>query len=99
MATRKKKFDCNHKGYGKFCHRCHNEKNNPKAITKSSTVAVETAAAAEVARENKKKAERTTCPKCKGFKLTRLNFNELIDMTKKEFICRDCKHEFDAPGE
>ncbi len=97
MARRKKKFECNHKGFGKHCHRCHNEKNNPKAITKSATIAVDVAAAADVAALAKKKAERLTCPKCKGFKLTRLNFTELIDMSKKEFNCRDCKHEFDAP--
>lgn len=97
MARRKKKYECNHKGFGKFCHRCHNEKNNPKAITKAQVSATQVAVNAEAV-ALKRKAERTTCPKCKGFKLTRLNFTELADMSKKEFVCRDCSFEFDAPG-
>ncbi len=98
MARRKKKFECNHKGFGKYCHRCDNEKNHPKAVTKPAVDANAVAAVATEVAEKRKKAERTLCPKCKSFKITKRDFTELADMSKKEFVCRECKHEFDDPG-
>ena len=88
--------DCQHVGFGTFCHRCKDEKAGrikPKKIVKNETGDEVSATAAP-----KKYWNRAKCPFCNGSRVKKNEMNAFSDLDTKEFRCTsyECGKEFNS---
>jgi hypothetical protein len=90
-------FECKHAGFGKFCHRCKDEKAGrikPKKIVIDETTG-QTLAAGEAP---KKYWKRAKCPYCGGNRVKKNEINAFSPLNAKEYRCTsyECGKEFNS---
>ena len=91
-------FECKHKGFGKFCHRCKDEaagRIKPKKIVVSETGEKVAVGANEPV---KKFWKRAKCPYCGGNRVKKNDINAFSAHDAKEYRCTsyECGKEFNS---
>jgi hypothetical protein len=96
----RQKFECTHRGLGKYCHRCKDEaagRIKPKKVvvqTAEGSTIVDAAAAAAP----KKYWKRAKCPYCGGNRVKKNEINAFSDNNAKEYRCTsfECGKQFNS---
>lgn len=101
MAHRRRRqknvFDCNHVGFGKYCHRCKDEKaGRIKPRKAGSEAAPGTTTAGPAA--PKRTWKRAKCPFCGGSRVKKNELNVFSPIDAKEYRCTsyECGKEFNS---
>ena len=93
---RKKKFECGHKGFGKYCHRCQDEKTGKPVGVK--TKKAEVGGQPAVMEQPKKYWNRAKCPYCGGSRVKKNEINALSRLETYEYVCTsfECGKSFNS---
>jgi DNA-directed RNA polymerase subunit RPC12/RpoP len=99
----RQKFECTHRGFGKFCHRCKDEaagRIKPKKVVQQVQSVDATGAATVSAATDapKKYWKRAKCPYCGGNRVKKNEINVFSDNNAKEYRCTsyECGKEFNS---
>jgi len=101
MAHRRRRqknvFDCNHKGFGKYCHRCKDEKAG-RIKTKKVVIDQATGQAVAAPEAPKRYWKRAKCPFCGGSRVKKNELNVFSPLDAKEYRCTsyECGKEFNS---
>ena len=92
------KFECTHRGFGKYCHRCKDEaagRIKPKKVVVQADGAKVEVAASEAP---KKYWDRAKCPFCNGTRVKKNEINAFSDSNIKEYRCTsfECGKQFNS---
>lgn len=92
MGRLKKRFECEHYGFGKYCHACKDAKAGKGTPKKAKKAEAEAAAAAP-----KRYWSRPKCPFCNGSWVKHNELNVMSALDAKEFTCTSysCGKSFD----
>lgn len=88
--------DCKHKGLGKYCHRCKDEKAGK--IKPKKVVVTETGETVAADAAPKKYWNRAKCPYCGGNRVKKNEINAFSDTNAKEYRCTsfECGKQFNS---
>ncbi len=92
----KQKFECQHVAFGKFCHRCKDEKLG--RIKPKKTVVNEAGETVSAEAPAKKYWNRAKCPFCGGSRVKKNEINAFSPIDAKEYRCTsfECGKEFNS---
>ncbi|OHB75381.1 MAG: hypothetical protein A2Z34_07030 [Planctomycetes bacterium RBG_16_59_8] len=78
-VRRKKRFECSHYGFGKYCHACKDAKAG-KSTPKKKKIEEQQA-------QEKRYWQRAKCPYCNGTRVKKNEINAMSPIDVKEFTC------------
>lgn len=101
QATRrqKQKWECGHRGFGKYCHFCKDVKAGRVQARKRTAEAVAAGAPAAPGEPSKPKTwKRAKCPYCGGSRVKKNEINAFSAHDAKEFTCAswECGKSFNS---
>ena len=94
------KFECTHRGFGKYCHRCKDEaagKIKPKKVVAKLPEGAEVTAE-QAAASPKKYWKKAKCPYCDGNRVKKNEINAFSANDAKEYRCTsfECGKSFNS---
>lgn len=96
QRVHKKKFECGHKGLGKYCHRCEDVKAG--RIVGGKMKKAEDGSQVAVVEKPKEYWNRAKCPFCGGSRVKKNDINAFSDLKAFEYTCTsfECGKSFDS---
>ena len=96
VRMERRKFECTHKGYGKFCHYCKEAAAGRVTIKKMVTDEVTGQKVVEAAKP--KYWQKAKCPFCGGSRVKKNDMNAFSAVDAKEYRCTsfECGKQFNS---